>query len=210
MKLPLLFAWVSSFTFAVPSSRPAEDKAKPEDVVRSLVAAIRALERAGAGQSLTAVQKTKNRDIAQRAHRVLDFEGLARQSLGDHWKKLEPAERTAFLTLLKRLFEEVAYPQSAKFFGKLELEFEDAGLRRGQHVIEVAVTHPDEGLVDLEFKLGVVGGRWKVQDMSLDGISLGRDIQSQMQKIVRKDGYPELVRRMETKLKDDGMDAKTR
>lgn len=185
-----------------PSDGP---KTEPMTVVQELVAAIRSYETPKDGKSLSEAQRAKNGRIAERAHQTLDFEGLAKLGLKKTWADLNPKEHASFLKLLKDLFAEVAYPQSAKFFGKLELDIKDRGLRKGQHVIEVAVSHPDEGLVDLAFFIGDVGGIWKVQDLTLDGVSLGRDIQSQMQRIVRTDGYPVLIERMKKKLKDEGM-----
>ena len=173
-------------------------------MVQDVVSAIRNYEKPKDGGSLNSEQKLKNKNIAKQLHAVLDFDGLARTSLGPTWTKLSKKERSTFNTLLRRIFEEVAYPQSSKFFGQLDLEFEDGGLRKKQHVIEVSVFHPDEGLIDLEFFLGKVDQKWKIQDLTLDGISLGRDIQSQIQKIIREESYRRLLDRMRAKLKKEG------
>lgn len=176
-------------------------------MVRTLVAAIRSYEQPLPGQALGPESEAKNRAIVDRAHAALDLRGLAERSLLGTWSELPPTEREEFLTLLRRLFAEVAYPQSAKFFSELDLDFKDVGERRGQRVVEVAVSHPDEGLIDLAFFLEKVEGRWKIRDLTLDGVSLARDIQSQMQQIIRDEGYPRLVERMRTKLEEEGRSA---
>lgn len=177
------------------------------EVVQQLVQSIRSFERPQDGASLTSIQQANNRDIVERIHGVLDFRGLAERSLGATWEGLKPAQRSAFVDLLKSLFAEVAYPNSAQFFGELKLEFSEGGERKGQQVVEVAVSHPDEGLIDLEFFLGQVEGAWKVQDLSLDGVSMGRDIKAQMQKIIKDEGYPKLLERMRDKLAEEGVKA---
>ena len=179
---------------AAPSTEAGEP---PAEVVRGLIDTLRRFETDG-----TAIPQAERRSIVQAAHARLDFEKLAREALRDTWTGLPPEKRSAFVNLLEQVFAEVAYPQSAKFFGTLKLEFGEVRGRGEQRVVPVAVSHPDEGLVDLEFFVGRSGGRWKVQDLSLDGISLGRDIRSQMYAIVSKDGYGELVRRMKDKLEE--------
>lgn len=168
--------------------------------MKGLVETIRSYERPADGGSLTPIQERENERIVEQAHAVLDFEGLARRSLGSTWEASSPARKKEVLDLLRRLFAEVAYPESSKFFGKLSLDFEDAGTRGERRVIAVAVSHPDEGLVDLEFFLEKVDGRWKVVDLHLDMVSLAADIRTQMQKIVAEDGYDELLSRMRAKL----------
>mgnify|MGYP006292707277 CR=1 FL=1 len=185
------------------SEARADDPRPPLEVVRELVATIRALEPPKDGEKLSAAREQKNARIVEKAHAALDIDGLARRALGPTWKDLRPAQREEALELLRRSFAEIAYPQSAKFFGELDLDYRDAGPRGDQHVIAVAVSHPDEGLIDLEFFLEKVDGRWKVVDLHLDMVSLALDIQSQMRKIVIDDGVDELLRRMRSKLEEE-------
>lgn len=199
---PLLAAVAAAAGGAASDAR-AEDPRPPLEVVQELVATIRALEPPKDGEKLSAAREQKNARVVEKAHAALDIAGLARRALGPTWEDLKPAQRAEVLELLRRSFAEIAYPQSAKFFGKLDLEFDDAGPRGDQHVIAVAVSHPDEGLIDLEFFLRKIDGRWKVVDLHLDMVSLALDIQSQMRRIVTDDGVDELLRRMRSKLDEE-------
>jgi phospholipid transport system substrate-binding protein len=201
----LVSVTVISALAAAPGPTFAAEETSALGVVRGLIEAIRAFEGPKDGESLSSIQEQKNQRTVERAHAALDFEGLARRSLATTWDRLDPKGRAAFVSLLKRLFAEVAYPNSSEFFGSLDLEIEDGGARKDRHVIEVAVSHPDEGLVDLEFFLGEVDGRWKVVDLHLDGVSLALDIRAQMQRIIKEDGYEALVERMKKKLADEGV-----
>ncbi|MGF1510778.1 MAG: ABC transporter substrate-binding protein [Myxococcota bacterium] len=169
-------------------------------VVKELVDAIRSFEQAEKGKALTPAQVAKNDKVIQKAHGTLDIDGLARRSLGDTWGELEGRQQKEFINLLKQIFADVAYPQSAKFFGALDLEFDDAGERRGKHVIALAVSHPEEGLIDIDFFLSKVGEAWKVVDIHLDGVSLALDIRSQMQRAINDGGYQNLVKKMKAKI----------
>jgi phospholipid transport system substrate-binding protein len=171
---------------ATPALAAAPDD-PPSATVRSLLSTLQTFE---AGDA----------EAARRAHAALDFVGLARGSLGATWAKLSADERSRFLDLLRRIFAEVAYPRSAEFFEDIDIELAGGGRRRGLRVVEAAVSHPEEGPIDLGFFLAEVDGRWKIRDLTLDGVSLGRDLRSRMQRIIREDGYPELIARMEKKL----------
>jgi len=183
----------------------AADAKPPLKVVQGLVDDIRSFARPKEDGALTPIQQRENQRIVESVHGVLDFEGLAERSLGSTWDSLKPKERQEFLELLRRIFAEVAYPQSSKFFGELDLEYDDVGERDDRHVVAIAVSHPDEGLIDLEFFLDEVDGEWKVVDLHMDMVSLALDIRALMQKIISDDGYDELIRRMKSKLEEESV-----
>jgi phospholipid transport system substrate-binding protein len=188
------------FPFLLLASAPAHAEAEPMAVVQRLVEAIRSFERAENGKSLQPDQVAKNEGVIERAHGTLDVQGLAERSLGDTWSSLDRKQRSDFIRLLKQVFAEVAYPQSSKFFEVLELEYDDAGERRGKHVIAMEVSHPDEGLIDIDFFLTRIEGEWKVVDIHLDGVSLATNIRTQMQEAIAKGGYDNLIEKMKAKL----------
>ena len=182
------------------SSARAESPSDP--TVRKVEAVVEAIR--GYGQAEGA--------NATKLDGLIDLDGLAQRALGAHWAKLSAAERKTFRKLLRDLFHEVAYPNAAEFFGDLALQVngvqEDDTLLvlgpPGMQVVNTEVSHPEEGLVEIDFALAKVGGEWKVVDVVLDGVSLGLDIRSQMQEILAEDGYAELKRRMREKIEEEG------
>ena len=46
-------------------------------------------------------------------------------------------------------------------------------------------------------------GKWMVYDMVIDGVSLIANYRRQFSKIIRKEGYPGLVKRLQTKLAEE-------
>ena len=61
--------------------------------------------------------------------------------------------------------------------------------------------HDKEGEVDIDFWLKQSSNNWFVVDVILDGISMRNNLRSQFYKILKKNDFNELVRRMEKKLK---------
>ncbi len=183
MVFAVCFAMITSL--ASSGARAAE----AEEVVRSLVRLVKSFEGAPEAEQAKA---------AREIHGLLDIDGLAERSLLDTWKTLDAGGRKDFVALLKRLLAEVAYPQSAKFFKGLQIEYEDAGTFGGRHTILLNVTHPDEGLIEIEFFLEPESN--EVQDIAIDGVSLALDIRSQMQKIIKEDGFDALKAKMKKKI----------
>jgi ABC-type transporter MlaC component len=64
------------------------------------------------------------------------------------------------------------------------------------------VVHKEEGEIGIEFHLLKNQGQWQVVDVDLDEVSMRNNLRSQFYKIINKNDYQDLVRRMEEKLKE--------
>lgn len=180
--------------------------AEPEPVdqhqlrVRRLITDIRAFNiGSDSGEGLSTTETSENQVVASKLREALGLEMLSHSALGEAGKKLKAAQKAEFSKLLEQLFTKVIYPQAAKFLSKLELTYQDSESRGELCVVRVEVSHPDEGLIELEFFLKELNSRWIVQDLWLDGVSLRRDIEAQVQAILKKDGFSGLVARIRSK-----------
>ena len=54
--------------------------------------------------------------------------------------------------------------------------------------------------VELNFKVANQGGTWKVQDIETEGVSLVGNNRSQFVKIIKANGFPELINKMKAKI----------
>ena len=139
---------------------------------------------------------------------VLDYDVLARESLKEHWDTLKPEERTEFQETLKKLVR-AAYKKSLKRIGNYDVEFvgESAGAL-GQIVSTRAKsrTNAREEPITLDYVVHEVAGRWRIVDVVTEGSSLLNNYRSQFRKIIKKQGFPELMRRMRTKLEKGEVD----
>lgn len=138
--------------------------------------------------------------VTRRISEVIDIAGVSQSCLLETWQKLSKSERENFLSLFRQVLEEVAYPNSAKFFKSTEVEIEQVKMDGDRAEVETVVTHPEEGMVEVGYRLRLVDKQWLLEDVLLDGVSLVTDLRSQMQKILREQSYEELKRRMREKL----------
>ncbi len=175
------------------------DSLSPMETVKTLLDTIRKIEN---GEKLTDKQQTANKKNSEIAVTILDVELVSQKTLGKYWDKRTEQEQGKFVVMLGELFEWVAFPNSAKFFNELKLEYGKTKEKKGLATVPLKVTHKEEGEVQIDFVLKQNSKRWRVVDVVLDGVSMRSNLRSQFYKVLKKKNYPELVRRMLKKLED--------
>ena len=171
----------------------------PLETVRTLMDTIKQIRK---GDDLTREEEANNRKLSDEALRYLDVARVSKITLGKYWKKRSEEERRKFIHLLSELFRVVAFPNSAKFFSELELNYGDPREEKDKAVVPLTVIHKDEGEVHIDFVLKKNQEEWRVVDVILDGVSMRNNLRTQFYKVLKKEDYPELVRRMMKKLKE--------
>ena len=61
-------------------------------------------------------------------------------------------------------------------------------------------TNAREEPVSIDYVVGRAGDSWRVQDIVTEGSSLVNNYHQQFSRIIKKDGFPELLKRMKNKL----------
>ena len=73
-------------------------------------------------------------------------------------------------------------------------------IKKSKASVPLTVIHKKEGEIEIDFHLHKNHGQWRVVDVDLDEISMGNNLRSQFYRIISKNDYRELVRRMEERL----------
>jgi phospholipid transport system substrate-binding protein len=133
---------------------------------------------------------------------MLDYETLAKQSLDEHWSTLNDAERAEFRTVLKQLVRN-AYRRNLR--KTLEYDVNFRGEDKGKQGIVVRTVAKSRGSareepVSIDYVVHKVDGEWRVFDIVTEGSSLVSNYRSQFNRVIKKKGFAELMRRMKTKL----------
>lgn len=134
----------------------------------------------------------------------VDLQGLGQQCLGEYWKSLSESQAQEFMNVFQKLFEEIAFPKSSKFFSDYEIEVVDVIVANNEATVKTSIDHPDEGIIDIDYQLKQVNDEWLVADVSLDGVSLVLDLKSQMMQIIKDESFNALLDRMKEKLAVEG------
>ena len=174
-------------------------KKNPEDAVKILLNEIKQIvDREG----LSDAEKAANKKHSDIAISILKVPEISQKALGKYWRKHSTDQRDQFQKLLGELFVHVAFPSSAKFFSDLDLVYGKTKSKKDMKVVPITVVHKKEGEVDIDFRMKQASEDWKVVDVILDGVSMRNNLRSQFYKILKKNDFNELVRRMKKKLKE--------
>lgn len=171
-----------------------KDPGDPAATVQSLLSAVRVLAEPG--------NKKAETDAIEQISGTFDIAGLSRACLRKTWEKLPPEEQKNFVSLFREVLEKVAYPKSAKFFTDTEVEVEEVTRENRKAEVLTLAVHPEEGEVEVGYCLEWLDGKWLIEDILLDGVSLRLDFRGQTQKILREESYEELKRRLREKLNE--------
>ena len=173
----------------------------PTETVKKLVESVRSYKKETS--ALSAQERTANAQAQKVAEETLAVQDLARNILGAQWEKIGATEQRNFTHLLLELFQKIAYPKSAEFFGDLRIDYVNERITGNEAVVETEVSHPKEGQVGIEYKLRKTQGKWMVDDVLLDGVSMATNVRSQVQQVIAKESYQGLVKRMREKLAEE-------
>ena len=169
----------------------------PRNTVEILLNSITNLK---TGKPLTPEEVKENDILSYRALALLNIREISRKALGKYWKKRSLTEQKVFIDLLSRMFIKEAFPNSGKFFSALKLIYSQTTIKESKANVPLTVVHEKEGEINIDFHLQKYRDQWQVVDVDLDEISMRNNMRSQLYKVISKNNYQELVRRIKEKL----------
>ena len=172
-------------------------EASPRNTVEILLNSITNLK---TGKPLTPEEVKENDILSYRALALLNIREISRKALGKYWKKRSLTEQEVFIDLLSQMFIKEAFPNSGKFFSALKLIYGQTTINESKSNVPLTVVHEKEGEIDIDFHLQKYRDQWQVVDVDLDEISMRNNMRSQLYKVISKNNYQELVRRIKKKL----------
>ena len=172
-------------------------EASPRNTVEILLNSITNLK---TGEPLTPEEVKENDILSYRALALLNIREISRKALGKYWKKRSLTEQKVFIDLLSRMFIKEAFPNSGKFFSALKLIYSQTTIKESKANVPLTVVHEKEGEINIDFHLQKYRDQWQVVDVDLDEISMRNNMRSQLYKVISKNNYQELVRRIKEKL----------
>jgi len=151
--------------------------------------------------ALKAEDKKLERRAAVRkiAAEVFDVQETARRALGPHWQQRTPQERQEFVQLFNELLEQT-YISKIDLFGGERLKFTDEKVDGDNAIVRAKVLmRQQQAEVPVEARLLRKGDRWLIYDVLIENVSLVGNYRSQFDRIIRTQGYDELVKRLRTR-----------
>ena len=172
---------------------------RTEDVKKTVDEVVRIV----ADKELKKPQNEQKRRKALKAAigQIFDHAEMAKRSMGQNWKDLTPVQQREFVDLFATLLE-------SSYAGKIE-SYNNEKIVYLKEIVEEDYAEVKSRIVtarhdeySLDYRLMREGDRWKVYDVVIEGVSLVSNYRSQFNKIIKAQGYQELVKKMKSR-KDD-------
>jgi phospholipid transport system substrate-binding protein len=206
MRTPILLSLALAVLLAVPSGARAETATQTLKRINDKVTKLLG-KKTKAG---TPADKKVKDEVKKAVNALLDYPELAKQSLGKHWQERTEKQRTEFVGLLRDLIERNYVKQLRGNLGyKLSYGKETTSGDTAQVATTITVTKNDRPTnIQIDYKLRRQDGRWMVYDVVTDEVSIVKNYRSQFNRIIKKESYEALVKKMRRKL-DDETDTKS-
>ncbi len=138
--------------------------------------------------------------VSQELVKRFDFSEMAKRALAKAWKQRTSVEKEKFVGLFKELLKDT-YVERLRTYsdGSYKVVFDKVLIRGKKAVVNSVVTQQGREISAI-YKMFQSGNDWLVYDVVIEGVSLVSNYRSQFVSVIRKDGYDELVRRLEKKV----------
>lgn len=138
---------------------------------------------------------------------IFDWEETAKRSLGVHWQQRSPAEREEFVGLFAGLLER-SYMSKIELYDGEKISYVGDTVDGNQAVVRTKIMSKQGSEIPVSYRmLRRDGDRWKVYDVEIEGVSLVANYRTQLNTMLRRSSYPELVRTLKAKFNEPDTEA---
>jgi phospholipid transport system substrate-binding protein len=128
-------------------------------------------------------KKTKRQKIRSISEKMFDYSELSRRTLGQDWKKLNPAQQNEFSNLYKSLLED-AYADKIINYTDEKVAFSKEN-QLSEKTFEVQTTVlTKKADIPIFYRVIQKDGQWKVYDVVIEGVSLINNYRNQFREIL--------------------------
>ncbi len=174
---------------------PSSASSGPTDQVRITVDGVMEILK-----DKTLDKEARRERLSSLIRKRFDFKAMSQRALGINWKKATQEEKERFVKLFSDLLE-------ATYIGRIEaysderVEYINEKVEKDRaevdtHIVTKSVEIP------MRYKLILRGEEWLVYDVVIEEVSLIRNFRSSYREIVKKEGFPGLLAKMEKKINE--------
>jgi len=173
-----------------------QPEVSPTQVVQTATEQV--LQVVQASEAAPAVQDRRRREVQRIADRLFDFPEMARRALAVHWRDRTPQEQGEFVAVFKQLL-------GRAYLGKLENYAGEQIVYLGETVdgdfatVRSKIITGNGAEIPVDYRLHLVGSRWAVYDVAVQGVSFVANYRGQFDKIIRGSSFAALMRDLKGK-----------
>ena len=177
------------------SPRPAH-AASPTETMETFFEQANALLRDA--ERTRGVEETRQA-IRQLVNDMIEFREAAAHALGPAWSSRSPEDQSEFIELFSGVLERgfvAVLVSKASVAGGVKITFLGETATGDQAIVATTLLGRNGTDVPVEYRLVRRGGRWKIQDVIIEDVSLIANYRAQFSRILRDYPYTGLVARM--------------
>lgn len=147
-------------------------------------------------------QKSRREKLRAAIAPRFDFEEMAKRSLARYWRKRTPAERKEFVSIFTDLLER-SYVSKIEAYTDEKILYPSERIEDGRYAdVKTKIVTNTGRDIPIDYRLLKTQTGWRVYDVEIEGVSLVSNYRSQFRRIIRKESYAELLKRMKAKQED--------
>jgi phospholipid transport system substrate-binding protein len=148
----------------------------------------------------------RDKQVATVLSGLFDYDAMAEASMAKHWSGLSADQKNEFKGLLKQLIQK-NLEKSVKNTLNYNVSFLGEEPSTGGVTVKTRAaskTNAREEPIEIGYSLHQANGAWRAFDVWTEGSSMVNNYKNQFNRIITKEGYPALIKRMKTKLASGG------
>jgi phospholipid transport system substrate-binding protein len=129
---------------------------------------------------------------------IFDYNEMAKRSLGKHWNQRSATEKKEFSELFASLLEN-SYAGKIESYNNEKIVYLKETIDGDHAEVKSKVVTVKRDEFTLDYRMINQNNKWMVYDVVIEGVSLVSNYRTQFNKIILADGYPVLVKKLQTK-----------
>lgn len=129
---------------------------------------------------------------------IFDYSEMAKRSMGKHWNQRSESEKKQFSDLFASLLEN-SYASKIESYNNEKIVYLKELIDGDYAELKSKVVTAKRDEFTLDYRMIKQNGKWMVYDVVIEGVSLVSNYRTQFNKIITANGYPELVKKLQTK-----------
>jgi len=194
MKRRTILSFVIFFVLFFVLQEVSSGAGTPTEWVRSILEEVMAIQTNPQLRGLEFRKEKRmaiNDIIAQNFH----FDAMAKQALGQNWQTLSEAKRLEFKAVFQDLFQDSYTKLVLDFLGREKILYTREESDQNKASVKTIIVRMNEQ-IPVDYSLGIMGQRWLVEDVAIDGVSIVQNYQKSFARVIRQETYEGLLKKM--------------
>lgn len=159
------------------------------------------LKRTQAKLNKLAKAKASDAKMKREVNKLLDFTLMSQRTLKKHWSTLDAAKRAEFKKAFQSLLEK-KYIKGLRKKADYKVVYKKQSRAGAMAKVTTEVKYVRKGRKrsnEIVYRLRRVGTRWVIFDVITDDVSMERNYRRSFNRIIKKKGFGELVKKLKKK-----------